>query len=188
MEIFWGSRLQAYVTPTGPEEVCVVVMSEQRQHASFDLSLAELPQLQARLAGSQPVSRERGAVSVMCSLANVQRGSVALLGDASGGVDAITGEGLGLAFRQAFALADAMAAGDLAQYQKSHRALAHQPLLMGRLMLWLGRHPQVRARALCTLQRNPDLFARFVATHAGQGTSAELVSASASLSWRLLAV
>jgi hypothetical protein len=38
-------------------------------------------------------------------------------------VDAITGEGLRLAFRQAFALADAMIADDLMLYQRAHRCL-----------------------------------------------------------------
>ena len=41
-------------------------------------------------------------------LAAVQRGNVALVGEASGSVDAVTGEGLSMAFRQAIALAEAM--------------------------------------------------------------------------------
>ncbi len=38
---------------------------------------------------------------------------LALVGDASGPRDAITGEGLALSFHQAVALVEAMAAGDL---------------------------------------------------------------------------
>jgi len=37
---------------------------------------------------------ERGAVTVSRSLESVYRGSIALIGDASGSVDAVTGEGL----------------------------------------------------------------------------------------------
>ena len=188
MEIYWGSHAQAYVTPIGREDVCIVVMSERAEHASFDRSLRELPELQEKLRGAELSSRERGAITWMRSLRRVQRGNVALVGDASGGVDAITGEGLRLAFRQAFALADAMVLRDLRHYEQAHRVLARRPRRMADLMLWLGRHPRMRSRVIRALESKPDLFARLLATHAGQGTSGELVSTGAQLGWRLLAV
>jgi len=52
-------------------------------------------------------------------------------------VDAITGEGLGLSFRQGLALADALEAGDLEKYQSAHRWLARRPHFMSRLLLLL---------------------------------------------------
>ena len=91
----------------------------------------------------------------MRSLSRVQRNNVALIGDASGGVDAITGEGLRLAFRQAFALADAMIADDLMLYQRAHRCLLRRARLMGHLMLWLGRNPRIRLRVIRAMQKNP---------------------------------
>jgi hypothetical protein len=57
---------------------------------------------------------------------------------------------------------------------------------MGDLMLWLGRHPLIRSRAIRVLQSRPDLFARLLASHAGTADSAELLSAGALLGWRLL--
>jgi menaquinone-9 beta-reductase len=188
VEIYWSSHAQAYVTPIGREEVCIVVMAEQAEHASFDSALRELPELREKLGGAELSGRERGAVTSMRSLRSVQRGNVALAGDASGGVDAITGEGLRLAFRQALVLADAMAAGDLRPYQRAHRQLERRPMWMGNLMLWLGRNPRVRNRVICALQSKPDLFARLLATHVGQGTSAELISTGALLGWQLLAI
>src|SRR5258707_8702062 len=98
----------------------------------------------------------------MRTLRHVQKNNVALLGDASGGVDAITGEGLRMAFRQALALADAMANGELSQYQRAHRQLARRPLLMGNLLLWLRRKPRLRARVIFALQRRPEPFARIL--------------------------
>ena len=71
----------------------------------------------------------------------MHRGNVVLIGDASGTVDAITGEGLGLAFSQAVALASCLESGDLRRYQIEHRKLAVRPLCMGRLMLMLDRRP-----------------------------------------------
>jgi flavin-dependent dehydrogenase len=188
MEVHWGSATQGYVTPIGSDEVCVVTMGETPQAASFDNALDEMPELAARLAGARLSSRERGAVSAMCSLQRIQRGNVALLGDASGGVDAITGEGLRLAFRQAFALAEALAAGDLRQYQRAYRKIARRPMLMGHLMLWLGRHPRIRSRVIRAMQQRPELFTRMLATHVGEATPGNLLSTGAQLGLQLLSV
>jgi flavin-dependent dehydrogenase len=186
-EVHWSNHAQAYVTPIGVQEVCVVVMAEKPEHFSFDKALAEMPELAKKLAGAELCSRERGAITVMRSLQRVYRNNVALLGDASGGVDAITGDGLRMAFRQAFVLADAMLAGDLTQYQRAHRRLARRPMFMGNLLLWLGRNPRIRSRALRAMQQRPDLFARTLAAHVGDATPAQLLSAGASLGWQFLA-
>jgi len=188
VEIYWGSHVQAYVTPVGVEQVCIVIMSERMERASFDTALQELPELKERLLGAELSSREQGAVTSMHLLHNVQRRNVALVGDASGGVDAITGEGLRLAFQQAFALVDSMVAGDLGRYEPLHRELARRPTVMGNLMLWLGRNPCIRGRVIRALDGKPELFARLLATHVGRIRPAELFSAGALLGWRLLAV
>jgi menaquinone-9 beta-reductase len=167
VEIHWGARAQVYVTPIGAEELCVVVMSERMEDASFASAFQELPELRDRLVGAELSSRERGAVTSMRSLNHVARSNVALVGDASGSVDAITGEGLRLAFGQAFALGDAMLAGDLGRYEQAHRQLAKRPMLMGGLMLSLGRNPRVRKRVVAALQSKPSLFARLLAAHVG---------------------
>jgi len=59
------------------------------------------------------MSVEKGAVSLTRKLKRVYQGHIALVGDASGTVDAITGEGLCLSFRQAEVLAQGFAAGNL---------------------------------------------------------------------------
>jgi flavin-dependent dehydrogenase len=187
MEIHWAGKAQAYVTPIGEDEICVVVMAETPARGLFETALNQMPVLREKLLGAPLGSRERGALTAMRKLRLVQKNNVALVGDASGGVDPITGEGLRLAFRQALVLADAMAANDLTRYQRAHRQLARRPMLMGNLMLWLGRNPRVRARVLRAMQANPELFARLLATHAGDGSPAHLVAAGAQLGLRLLA-
>ena len=97
VEIHWGRHVQAYVTPIASEEVCIVITSELAEYASFDRALHQLPKLKEHLFGVEPSSRERGAVTSTHVLRKVQRRNVALAGDASGGVDAITGDGLRLA-------------------------------------------------------------------------------------------
>ena len=70
-----------------------------------------------------------GAVSVTRKLPLVWRENLALIGEASGSVDAITGEGLTVAFQQALALAEALAAGDLQLYQAAHRRIVEAAAL-----------------------------------------------------------
>ena len=100
-------------------------------------------------------------------LAAVARGNVALVGDASGSVDAITGEGIGLSFRQASVLADAMAAGDLRRYDAAHPRLAFRPMLMANLMLVLDRGRAVREVGIGALASAPGVFRKLLEVHAG---------------------
>jgi len=185
-EIHWGPRSQAYVTPISDEEVCIVITAEKAEDVSFERALRDLRELRERLIGAELGSRERGAMTAMHSLRRVSRGNIALVGDASGGVDAITGHGLQLAFRQARALAEAMASGDLQAYEHKHRQLARRPIWMGRLMLWLGRNAKLRVRALHAMQRRPELFARLLAFHVGHATLSDVLATSAQLGWRFL--
>jgi menaquinone-9 beta-reductase len=187
MEVHWGENAQAYVTPVGSEEVCLVLIS-RGTGTDFDSIDAEFPELSRRLANAALVGAERGAVTMMQKLRRVYRGHVALIGDASGSVDAITGEGLRLGFRQAAALADALAVGNLRSYQAAHRGLSLRPVLMGRLMLMLDGRSALRERVLRALARDSDLFARLLAIHVGGASSpGTAAAAGALLGWRLVA-
>jgi len=186
VEFHWGRRAQAYVTPIAREQVCIVVMAARAEDASFDKVLRDCPQLARRLAGAELVSRERGAITQMHSLRAVYVGNVALVGDASGGVDAITGEGLRLAFRQALTLAEAMQRNDLPSYARAHREQARKPALMGDLLLALARNDRLRTRSIRTLAKRPQLFARLLAVHEGRAALADWLSAGAQLGWQFL--
>lgn len=186
MEIYWAQGAQAYVTPIASEEVCIVTMGKRSEDVDFARVLEALPRLRARLAGAEVRSKERGSVTAMQSLSRVWRGNVALVGDASGGVDAITGEGLRLAFRQAQALADAMERGDLREYGWVHRQLERRPLWMGSVMLQLGQHDGLRVRTLRTLANQPELFARLLAVHVGEAATKDVVATGARVGWEFL--
>jgi menaquinone-9 beta-reductase len=187
MEIYWGQRVQAYVTPISTKEVCVATLGQTANDADFDHALKVLPELRERLANAELCGHERGAITAVQALNRVWRKNVALVGDASGGVDAITGEGLRLSFRQAEALADAIEAGDLRRYEHAHRQLARRPVWMAKLMLQLARHDAMRFHVLRTLSRNPELFARFLAVHAGRASAQDVVTAGTQLAWQFLA-
>jgi flavin-dependent dehydrogenase len=166
METYWGERCQMYVTPVSASEVCVAFISRDPEARLAD-GLLRFPRLRERLAGALPSDRERGATTATARLKAVVRDRVALIGDASGSVDAITGEGLCQAFQQAEALADSMTAGDLARYAAMHRKIAFRPTLMADLMLTMDRWSFVRRRALGAMAERPQTFARLLAGHVG---------------------
>ncbi len=167
VEIYWGGYGQAYVTPVGSGEVCVALISRPKFH-SFSEGLSQFPELATRLEKSASTTRARGALSISRTLKQVCRGNVALIGEASGSVDAITGEGMALAFRQALALAPALAAGDLSSYAAAYSKINSLPEFMSRSMLLMDRSRWLRRRSLRALSRQPGLFARMLAVHVGE--------------------
>jgi flavin-dependent dehydrogenase len=184
-EIHWGKEAQAYVTAVSSQEICVVLISK-RADSRLEETLRRFPKLSSRLKSAAQAGPERGAVTGMFNLDRVWRRNVALIGDASGSVDAITGEGLSLSFRQATALADGLAANDLERYQKAHRRLFRRPRLMGQLLLLLDRRNGLRERTMRALEAAPQLFERMLAYHVGETRPLQLATASAVFGWQFL--
>lgn len=183
MEVHWGEGCQLYVTPVSPEEVCAVSISRDSQ-LRLDDALTQFPDVARRL--SCPATLERGGVTASRRLKAVYRGRVALVGDASGSVDAVTGEGMCLLFHHALALADALRAEDLSLYQAAHRRIGRRPELMGDLMLMLDRRSGLRRRALRTLASRPQLFARMLSMHVGGSSPLDFFTNGLALGWQML--
>jgi flavin-dependent dehydrogenase len=183
VEVYWGSRGQAYVTPAGPSQIGVAVLTRHRG-LRFDDIVRQFPELSARLHRSARTP-ERGGVTATRRLRCVAKGNIALLGDASGSVDAITGEGLALSFRQALLLADSLDAGNLDLYACRHAALSHRTRFMGDLMLLLDRSSHLRRHTLGVLASRPALFERLVEMHTGEPSLPTLLAGCAHLGWGL---
>ncbi|SPF44719.1 Monooxygenase, FAD-binding [Candidatus Sulfotelmatobacter kueseliae] len=185
MEVYWSARCQGYATAVGDEQVCVALASDD-PNLRLDEGLRLLPALSARLRGAGTCSMERGALTGNRRFDRVCRGNVALVGDASGTVDAITGEGLGLAFSQATLLAECFQSGDLARYQAEHRRLAVRPWWMARLMLTLDGRPRLQRRTLQVFESRPQIFQRLLELHVGARPPVRIVWDGLSLGWGLL--
>ena len=164
VEIHWGDGCQIYITPVSGNEIGVAVLSRD-SHLRVSDALVRFPELQRRLATAEASSQERGGVSAMRQFQFVTRDRVALIGDASGSVDAITGDGITLAFRQSEALAEAFEADDLNRYESAHRRLFRRPAFMGNLLLTMDRFSGVRALALRALVSKPALFSGLLELH-----------------------
>jgi flavin-dependent dehydrogenase len=163
VEVHWGIRCQVYVTPISENEVGIALLSRD-SHLRLDTAIREFPQLQRRLQGARTSSVERGAVTISRRLRRVFRGRTVLVGDASGSVDAITGEGLSLSFHHAVALSEALCQDRLAVYQAEHSRLARRPALVAAMLLSLDRFPWLRRRVFGMLSFDPPMFARLLTT------------------------
>ena len=184
MELHWAPHCQLFVTPVADDEVCVVVISNSAS-LRLDDALLAFPEVTQRLQNAQATS-ERGGVTGSRSLGSVARGNVVLVGDASGSVDAITGEGICLSFQHALALADALEAGKLAHYSAAHRRLRRRPELMSRFMLLMGRRDRLRNRILKAMAAEPALFTRMLALHVGELSVPEACRNALSLGWQMV--
>ena len=154
----------------------------------MDAVLDTLPALRRNLEGAHALSTVRGAVTTTHKLRRVTTENVALIGDASGSADAVTGGGIGLSFRQALLLAKSIAAENLHIYEAGHPLIQRMPHLMSRVMLRMDAWPWVRERAMSVLSGQPQLFAHLLAVHLGERSIGDFLLRDApALGLRLLA-
>jgi flavin-dependent dehydrogenase len=187
VEVYWGPECEAYVTPVGPEEVGVAVLWSGRK-AGFDGLLGQFPALKERIGGAPATSRDRGTGPLRQRVRAVHRGRVALVGDAAGYLDAITGEGLAVTLHESAALVEAIQAGDLGLYAAAHRRINRLPNAMTGAVLALERRPGLRRRAIQALAAEPAIFSRLLGIHARTLPARDLgVDGALRLAWRLVA-
>ncbi len=189
VEVHWAEDAEVYVTPCGREEVGVAVLwaaekkksvGGQRLMASM---LSRFPRLSASLQGAEP-SAEARAIGPMHQVARspVSDG-VALVGDASGYLDAITGEGISLALAQVQALYDSIgswmlsnssapSARELQGYSRRISGMVRQHQRITRLVLFLSRNPRLAERAIRGLARQPELFRWLLSANMGAVSAA----------------
>jgi flavin-dependent dehydrogenase len=174
VEIHLAPGVEAYLTPVGAERVGVAFLwadGAVTERASFEVLLARFPILLARFGSAEPDSEVRGAGPFLRYARARVADRLVLIGDAAGYVDAISGEGLSLAFSAALVLGDlwprarqqGWSARSLRAYEYAYtRRFAHYSRVT-LAMVWLARHPPLRRRVVRWLGAHPRLFDRLVA-------------------------
>ncbi len=176
VEVHWTDGAECYVTPVGPDAVNVAFLWSPRalpreSETGFDALLARFPVVARRLEGAAPLDEARGSGPLWRPTRARSAGRIALVGDAAGYVDAVTGQGLSLAFTGAEALVDALpralsneAALSLAltRYDRSLRSAWRRYAVPARALLALADRPTMRRSALGAAARAPRLFAFIV--------------------------
>jgi flavin-dependent dehydrogenase len=103
VEVHWSPHAEAYVTPVGPDTVGVALLGPRSVcGAGFDTLLSsQFPELSASLATATTAGSVLGAGPLRQRSRRRSAGRVRLVGDASGYVDALTGEGVRVGLAQA---------------------------------------------------------------------------------------
>ena len=229
VEVIWGDGVEAYLTPVGDTEVGIALLEDPRRRdgekrrrsgdrdarSAFDRAAARVPGLTRWLDGLEPTTRTAGSGPLRARAFAPVLGNLALVGDAGGYVDAITGEGLAIAFAEAEALAlaleqaagpagrgqvgrDGMSGGRgvpleeravhgaLRRFARSSRRIRRLPDLVTHGALMLAARPSLRRRFLRALARRPARFDRLLALHVRAGSDWSAVPVAARLAWGLL--
>jgi 2-polyprenyl-6-methoxyphenol hydroxylase-like FAD-dependent oxidoreductase len=175
VEVHFGEGAEAYVTPAGARRVGVAMLFEGGGPVRFEELLARFPALARRLESAASDSSPRGAGPFERRATARIAERLVLLGDAAGYVDAITGDGLALAFCCAEDLAAllpaALARGAdvaaLRPFEAAWRRRFRPYAAYTRVMLALARHRAVRRRVLALAAARPIPFEKVVAAAVG---------------------
>lgn len=159
VEVHYGPSAELYLTPVAPGLVGVAMLG--RQGVDFGAALAAIPAVAERLAGAGVASERRGAGPFRQRTRARTAGRVLLVGDSSGYVDALTGEGLRLGFAQASAAIASIVAGDPARYERQWRSVTRDfRMLTSGLVAWAGS--PLRGSIVPAAARAPKLFGAVV--------------------------
>ena len=145
VEVHWSDVGEAYVTPVARDVVGVAILSDRR--APFDDLLRSFPQLRERLDGASPASRVMGAGPFRQKAIRRVAGRVLLVGDASGYVDALTGEGIAVGIAQAREAVRAIAAGEPGAYEAAWRRVTWRSAALTHALVQATR-PRVGRRLI----------------------------------------
>jgi flavin-dependent dehydrogenase len=178
VEVYFANDVEAYVTPLerGINVACLWRQEHanaEPRHGAFEAFIRDVPALARRLAGASPTDRALASGPFRQQPVERSRDGLLLMGDAAGYVDAITGEGVGLALAQAEVLEQAVAplfaatrsaaapvitAAQLRPYLADSDAACRSNRDLTRLLLMLSRHPWMVERVIRALSRDPALF------------------------------
>ncbi|MFN8226583.1 MAG: NAD(P)/FAD-dependent oxidoreductase [Mycobacterium sp.] len=160
VEVHWSPWGEAYVTPVEPDLVGVAILSRHRH------DLAWFPWLERRLAGV-PHGAERGCGPLRQVVSRRVSGRVLLVGDAAGYEDALTGEGVSLAVKQARAAVAAIVADRPQAYERDWQLITRRYRWLTRGLV-LATQPALGRRSLVpACAAVPAVFGRAVDILAG---------------------
>lgn len=159
VEVHWSEGAEAYVTPVDEHMVGVAVLGSRP--LDIDTVIATIPELADRLHGVAAVSEPRGAGPLLQRARARSSGRVLLAGDASGYVDALTGEGMRVGFAQARAAVAAVRAGNTEQYERAWRATTRDFRVLTSALVVAARS-RFRPRIVPAAARRPELFGSIV--------------------------
>lgn len=166
VEVHLHEGVEAYVTPAGRNQVGLAFLFEKGsdEKPSIARFLERFPELGERLRSAKPSSQPRGAGPLLRPVRTPVHGRIALVGDAAGYVDAVTGEGLSLALACAESLGRCMPevledrSDALAPFVRTWRREFRTYALFTHAVLAIARRPRLRRPLVKLLRAAPFLF------------------------------
>jgi flavin-dependent dehydrogenase len=156
VEVLWADTSEAYITPVASDVIGVAVLSSRRE--PYAQALQRFPALTERLADAEPVSAIRGAGPLRQRVTRRVAGRVLLVGDAAGYVDALTGEGLGVAVAGATALVDAVRRDRPEHYERAWARLTRRSRWLTAGLIGARSHQAIAPHIVPLAARAPWLF------------------------------
>lgn len=184
VEVYFGPGGEAYVTPTRDDEVNIAILW---QAAESNLPggprlvthlLRGFPELARRLERAKTADDTRARGPLHVQVPTPARDGLLLVGDAAGYVDAITGEGVGLAISRAPIMASLLRPcferpggqlrlAELEPFLTAARRADRSHVELTRRLLWLRRSPWVMERVIAALADDTELFRHFLSANQG---------------------
>ncbi|MFD9303462.1 NAD(P)/FAD-dependent oxidoreductase [Streptomyces sp. NPDC060048] len=155
VEVHWSAGCEAYVTPLGPRQVGIAVLTSEQ--LPYDAQLARFPLLVSRL-GTADRTPVRGAGPLRQQSRSRVAGRVLFVGDAAGYVDALTGEGIALALTAAGELVRCLREDRPQAYERAWCRLSRSYRLLTTSLLWARNQPRLAPLITPTAARFPSLF------------------------------
>ncbi len=187
VEVTLGEGLESYLTPLGGElHGLAFLWSPERlgrplpgQGDQWERLLACFPDsFRETLPGREAFfgqNRALGPLQQRVTSVLHPGGRLALLGDASGYLDALTGEGLCLGLQQARILARLFGQGQLEKYPSLYWRLKARHTLVVNALLWLLQRPSLRDRVFQALHHSPRLFESVIGVAVGGESPLRLI-------------
>jgi flavin-dependent dehydrogenase len=157
VEVYWSPFGEAYVTPVEPDLVGVAILSRGQP------DLAWFPRLAARLHGARR-TRARGCGPLRQVVSRRVAGRVLLVGDAAGYEDALTGEGVSLAVKQARAAVAAIVDDNPSSYEGSWKRITREYRWLTRALVLSTASRAGRRAVVPATSMLPAVFDRAVNT------------------------
>jgi menaquinone-9 beta-reductase len=182
VEVYWSRGVEAYVTPIADDEVNVAFLwqaSDAELPGGSRLVthfLSRFPELARRLGLAKATSDAGARGPLRVDVPRKARDGLLLLGDAAGYVDAITGEGVGLAVNKARLFVSLLGPHlkrpgaqlgfeQLRPFLKAAHHVDRSHVELTRLLLWLGRSPRLMERVIAALADDTELFRHFLSAN-----------------------
>ncbi len=161
VEVHWSERAEAYVTPVAPDTVGVAILFypdalPPGSGPKYNRLLSLFPELEERLR--DPCTPVAGAGPFAQHLSSHRHGRILLVGDASGYVDPLTGEGIRMGLDTAEAAVSCLRSNQPAHYDRAWRRVTWRYRWMTSGLLEIRSRPWLRRQLVPTLRRCPWLL------------------------------